>query len=458
MAKDLRTYLEEINDRLLVVDKEVDIHSNLAAYSAQSPSPIMFTNIKGYPRWKMCDILFKNRECQAKALGVLPKNVVPEMAKRLEKPGQCKIVETGPIKELKMLYDDVDLTKLPIPIHSNVNKGPYITSGMCVTRDPDIGIRNVAFLRNQVKSRNTTGFMIAGGHTWENLSKYEQRNQPMPMAVVIGHHPLYEVAAAFRGSIDLDEFELASSLLGEPVELVRCETIDLEVPAYAEIVLEGTVPPRVREPEGPFCEFTNYYVAQADNPIFTVSGMTMRDDAIYRNIQTPRFTDHQAIASLPREAHIFARLKDVEGGLDIHDVHTPPWGGSFLVVVQMTAHFEGQARTAVLAALSTANFMPKIVIVVDDDVDIYAAEDLIWAVCTRANPQTDVFVINNMRIYPMDLSCPEISPPGERHWQRIGGKMGIDATKPSTFRAEERKKFERALPLGFGLNLSDILD
>jgi len=455
--KDLRTYIEEIKDQLIIVDKEVDIRLNLAAYSAQSPSPIMFTNIKGYPGWKICDILFKNRKSQGRALGVSSREVVPEMAKLLKRPGQCKVVPTGPVKEQKMLYDEVDLAKLPIPVHSDVNKGPYITSGMCVTRDPETGIRNVAFLRNQVKLRNATGFMMAGGHSWEIFSKYEQRDEAMPMAIVIGHHPLYEVAAAFRGSIDLDEFELASSFIGETVELVKCETVDIEVPAHAEIVIEGKVSPRVREPEGPFCEFTNYCVAQGSNPVFNVSAITMRKDAIYRNIQTPRFTDHQAIASLPREAHIFSRLKDVEGGLDLLDIHTPPWGGSFLVLVQMTAHFEGQARTAALAALSTANFMPKIVIVVDDDVDIYNAEDVMWAVCTRVNPQTDIFVINDMRIYPMDLSCPEISPPGEKSWQRIGGKMGIDATKPSTFRSEERKKFKRALPIGFGLELSDLL-
>lgn len=442
----------------MVVDKEVDAYSNLAAYSAQSPGPIMFTNIKGFPGWRVCDILLKTREAQGKALGVSPKQVVPEMARIMKRPGKCTVVDTGPVKDIKMVGDEVDLGKLPISVHSNVNKGPYITSGMCVTQDPDTGVRNVAILRNQLKSKNSTGFMMAGGHTWENLHKYEQRQEPMPMAIVIGHHPLFEVAAAFRGSVDLDEFELASSLLGETVELVKCETIDLEVPAYAEIVLEGTVAPGIREPEGPFCEFTNYCVAQGDNPVFTVSAITMRKDAIFRNIQTPRFTDHQAIASLPREAHIFSRLKDVEGGLDLHDVHTPSWGGSFLVVVQMTPHFEGQGKTAVLAALSTANFMPKIIIVVDDDVNIYDAQDVVWAMCTRVNPQKDVFVIEDMRIYPMDLSCPQISPPGERNWQRLGGKMGIDATKPSLFRAEERKEFERALPLGFGLSLSDLLN
>ncbi|MBI2873902.1 MAG: UbiD family decarboxylase [Firmicutes bacterium] len=457
MPKDLRWYLEAIKDQMIIVDNEVDPYTNLAAYAAQSPAPILFSNIKGYPGWKMCDMLLKTREVQGKAIGVDPKKVVPEMARIMKRPGQCVMVNTGPVKDVKMIGDAVDLYKLPAPVHSNVNSGPYITAGMCVTKDPNTGIRNVTILRNQLKSRNSTGFLMAGGHTWENLSKYEERNEPMPMAIVIGHHPLFEVAAAFRGSYEMDEFELASSLLGEPVELVKCETIDMEVPAWAEIVIEGTVPPKVRELEGPFCEFTNYCVAQGNNPVFNVSAITMRKDAIYRNIQTPRYTDHQAIASLPREAHIFSRLKDVEGGLDLHDVHTPSWGGSFLVLVQMTPHFEGQAKTAILAALSTANFMPKNVIVVDDDVNIYDARDVVWAMCTRVNPQTDVMIFDNMRIYPMDLACPQISPPGEKTYQRVGGKMGIDATKPSLFRKKEREEFERALPMGFGLKLSDLL-
>src|SRR5256885_11516527 len=154
---------------------------------------------------------------------------------------------------------DADITKLPIPIHSEGDAGRYLGSGVTITRDPDTGVRNEAIIRALVRGPRKMGFWMAARHNWAHLMKYQERNRPAPMAFAIGLHPGYEILANFSGRHEgYDELEMGAGVLGETLELVKCETIDLEVPAQAEIVIEGIVPPGVREPEGPFGEFTGY--------------------------------------------------------------------------------------------------------------------------------------------------------------------------------------------------------
>ena len=144
------------------------------------------------------------------------------------------------------------------------------------------------------------------------------------------------------------------------------------------------------------------------------------------------------------------RIKDVNGYIDLKDVHVPPWASQWLTVVQMTAHYEGQVRDVLLNTLSSPYLHPKIAVAVDPDVNIYDPADLMWAISTRVNPARDVLIIPDARIHPMDISCPEISPPGESTWQRLGGKMLIDATMPSTFQGKARERFRRCRPMGWG--------
>jgi 2,5-furandicarboxylate decarboxylase 1 len=295
-------------------------------------------------------------------------------------------------------------------------------------------------------------------HTWRHHKKYEDRGQPMPMALVIGVHPAYEIATCYTGKLDEDELDFATILLDEPVELVRCATIDMEVPAHAEIVIEGHVLPGVREDEGPFGEVTNYMAGQGENPVFEVSAITMRRDAMYRHIQATRFTDHQVLGALPVEAGIYNRVRETAGGIDVLDVACPPWCSRYVVVVKMTPRFDGEARAALMAALSSPYLYPKTAIAVDEDVDIHDARDVMWALATRVNPETDVTVIPGMRAHLLDLASPELSPPGSPAWQRVGGKMMIDATKPATWRASERAAFRRVQPQGWSqVRLDDFL-
>ena len=336
-----------------------------------------------------------------------------------------RIVNSGPVKERIITGRDLDLRKLPVLVHSEEDGGPYIGSAMCVTRDPDTGIQNVAMLRMQIQDRNRTGTAFAPRHSWMHYQKYEARNEPMPMAAVIGHHPLLDIATNSSVPYGVDEFHVAGSLLGEPLEMVRCETIDLMVPAHAEIVIEGVIPPGIREDEGPFGEFQCYYLTRTRKcPVFEVKAITMRRDALYRHIQaTPSTVEHQALVSLPMEAHLWQRIKDVDGYIDLKDVHVPPWGACFIVLIKFTPRLEEQAKSVLMAALSSSYAHPKIAIALDDDIDLTDPRDVFWAVATELDPSHDLLQIPHARIHSLDPSGRLVTAPGAGH-QRVGGKLG----------------------------------
>jgi len=238
-------------------------------------------------------------------------------------------------------------------------------------------------------------------------------------------------------------------VLGETLEMVKCETIDLEVPAQAEVVIEGIVRPGVREPEGPFGEFTGYSKgAEGPAPVFEVTAVTHRRDPIFRHMQATRFTDHQPLVSVPMEASLYRRLREIHGATDVHDVYIPPWVTMFTVFVQVTPRWDGQARDVLLGTLSCPYLHPKIAIAVDEDVDIYNPWEVFWAISTRVNPERDIIVIPHERIHPLDISAPNVDK-SEVTVMRVGGKMAIDATKPPVWRKKERAEFERVKPSGF---------
>lgn len=460
MPKDLRTFLDQLGSELFIVENEIDPINELGEISSKAPGPIIYNKIKGYESWKIVDQLVRSKRYQALAIGAPLGHVVSYFAGLLsQEGGECKLLGDGPVKEKVFIGEKANLMNLPITKHSNIDAGRYIGSGMNITKDPDTGNRNVACLRMQVKDKRRMGVMMVPRHTWKHFSKYEERGIDMPMAVAIGHHPAYDIATNVSGSYEMDEFKVASRLLGEPVDLVKCETIDLEVPAFAEISIEGYVKANVREEEGPFGEFQCYFSGEGMNPVFEVTAITMRKNAIYRNIQATEFTEHQALCVFPIEADIYNRIKALQGGsLEIHDVFVPPWGSNWLVIIQVTSQYEGQIKDALMAVLTSNYLHPKIAIAVDLDVDLENPAEILWAVSTRVNPEKDILITTGNRIHPMDISCPQISPPGEKTWQRIGGKMGIDATKPSLFRKKERERFTRCRPMGWGVvRLEDFI-
>ena len=451
MPATLRSFLEDLGDRLIEIDEEVDPIRQVGILASESRHPFLLNNLKGFPGWRLCDRLLVDRSTQALALGTHPDRVTQFLCERMFRQGAGKsvLVPDGPCKEVKLIGEEADVTKLPIPIHSAGDAGRYIGSGVTITKDPETGLRNEAMIRAQVKEPRRLPFWMAARHNWAHYLKYQERGEPMPMAYAIGLHPAYEILVNYSGQHDAwDELELAAGVLGETLELVPCETIDLEVPAHAEIIIEGIVRPHVREEEGPFGEFTCYREgAKGPAPVWEITAVTHRKDPIFRHVQATLFTDHQVLVSLPMEATLMNRLRDVHGKTEIHEVYIPSWVTMFVVFVQMTPRWDGQARDVLLAALSSPNLHPKIVIAVDEDVDVHDPKEVFWAIATRVNPERDVIVIPHERIHPLDISAPRVNEE-EVTVMRIGGKMGIDATKPPLGRKKARDKFDRVQPSG----------
>ena len=453
MPHTLRSFLESIDNRILHIHDPVDPVTQLGYLCSESTGPLMFHNLTGYPGWRLTDILIKDRKGQAAALGLEGDNeVCPYLAGKMSAgPGASVMVDDGPVKEVKMLGTEIDLTKLPIPVHSKGDGGRYLGSGVTITKDPETGVRNESIIRMMLTDDpQKATFWMAARHNYAHYQKYVARDEPMPMAFAIGMHPVYEIMANWSGRhTDFDELEYAAGVLGEDIEMVRCDTIDLEVPAHAEIVIEGLVHPKDRVPEGPFGEFTTFGMgAEGPAPVYQITAITHRKDPIFRHMQATWFTDHQPLITLPMEAAYYNRLKETQGNSNIIDVFVPPWASQFLMIVQMEARWDGQVRDVLMSALSGPNLHVKIAVAVDDDVDIYNAEDVLWAITCRVDPATEVHVVPGTRLHPLDVSIPEVRD--DYTVMRIGGKMAIDATKPATWRAKERARFTRVDPMGKG--------
>lgn len=454
--QDLRTWIAQLEaaDELIRIDKPVDPLTQMGSLLYQSREKALF--FENLPHgWRSLGQAPANFRHAALAFGTTEQKLVPHVAQRLGNLISPVMVKDGPVKEVKLKRDEFDLTKLPAHIAGKRDGGPSIGSALMVTKDRDTGQRNVSFHRLQIKGPNKSGILLYPRHSWKNYLKYQERDEAMPVAIIIGHHPLYYFAAATTAAYGLDEFEIAGGFLEEPVRLVKCETLDLEVPADAEIVLEGYIPPHIREDEGPFCEFADYYVTGVkQNPIVEYHHMTRRHDAIFKNLQNGSEMEGCVFHKLPVSATIFRRLKDVGGGPNLHNVIVLP--GIFGVVVQMTPRAYGEAKNLLLAALSSEYQYAKIAIAVDADVDIFNPAELLWAMTTRVDPQKDVVVIPGTHNHAMDAVLSEIGAPGTPLWQRYGSKMLIDATIPPPADAAARAVFDRICPNNPHLRLEDF--
>jgi len=459
MAEDLRSFLKLLQkeNEVVTIAREVDPRTNLAALAWQGENRLgkatFFTNLSGFSGWQAVSYAEASRKRLALAIGTEPKNFIPAFREILKKgPTPKEPQSDGPVKEMVQTGPDVDLNRLPIHVMSNLDAGPYIGSGMLVARDPETGRQNVTLHRNQLKGKDRLGILMhPGRHTDLIYKKYEAANEPMPVAIVIGHHALYYLASTWTFPFGVDEFEMAGTFLGEPVPTVKCETQDLDVPANAEIIIEGYIPPFEREEEGPFAEHTGYARAGSGrNPFIRVTAVTRRKDAIYYALQGGKpIASSQILDALPQEVVIFERIKDVGGFVDLKDVVCLPCaGGSHIVVVQFTPKIQGEPKDVLMAALSTPYIHQKIAIAVDDDVDPHNEKELFWSLSTRVNPETDVFIIPGTHGHHLDASLPLLTKPGEYPQIRRGSVMGIDATKPPTTLPEDRDFFTRSHPQG----------
>ncbi|MCG3211949.1 MAG: 3-octaprenyl-4-hydroxybenzoate carboxy-lyase [Anaerolineae bacterium] len=328
------------------------------------------------------------------------------------------IVESGPVQEVVQFGDDINTELLPISRHFEQDAGRYIGSGILVCKDPDTGVRNLSYQRLQMKGKNRFGASLhSRGHIWEHLQRAEARGQNLEVAVVLGAHPAVHLAAGAKVAMEVDEFDIAGALIGRPVELVKCKTIDVEVPANAEIVIEGEILANTHEDEGPYGEYTGYSTFRSTRNLFVVKAITRRANPIYLDLIPGYSTEHLLLGRVAKEAHVYHRLKEVVPTLKA--LNYPKSGTHFHAYMSFTKSAEGQARHALMLLFGLDSYI-KLAVAVDDDVDVYNEEDVLWALATRFQADTDMFMVPKVFCNRLDPSSVD----------GMSAKLGLDATAP----------------------------
>jgi 2,5-furandicarboxylate decarboxylase 1 len=450
----LRGYLETNADIVTRITKPVHI-DDIGALSAQSDQPILFENIVEKPGFRLTDILVKNRRAQARALGVTPENYLKTLAFRLRQPPRgFKHVKTGPVKEVVKLHNEADWSELPIPLHKDKDQAPYVTA-MNIIRDPETGFYNSCHAGTHAVGPRRGLISFVTPHSHVIMNKYRKLGMTeMPIAFVFGLHPAYEIMANFSG-LHMDmwgEMEMVGTIMDRDVEMVPCESIDLSVPAQAEIVVEGRVRLTEKFKVGDVTSPTMYHLPHSESlPEVEITAITMRADTpIYRNHQACPDTDHQPLPRLCHEAVLYNRLTEM--GLDVKDVRFPTWGAALSCILQLNYPREGFVNDALMLAMGAPWLNTKLVVAVSHDTDIDDAREVYHAIATRCDPARDVITVSNTRGSPYDPSARPLD--GHYPW-RIVGKMGIDATAKAR---HDPADFERAWPKNWGkVKLEDYL-
>lgn len=423
---DLRSFLEQIkNDRQHLVTVERPVKAEFEACAVierlekdgRYPT-VLFKNVDGYDIPVVSNV-FADRNRIALAFGVDGKDLNRELREREAKPIEPCLVDSGPVQSVVLEGEKADLRRLPILTHNERDAGPYITAGMLVAKDPETGIRNIGIYRHMVQGPRQLGIHLAEtGHGRLIFDKYMERNQPMPVAITIGHHPLVYLGALSFVPFGVDEYTIMGAYMQQPLRLVKCKTVDLEVPADAEIVIEGVINPGETAMDGPFGEYTTVYGKVRENPVIRVTAITMRRDPIYLDVFSGHI-DHQLLGGTPRLSTIYRAVR--AACPTVQDIYMPPSGCCrFICFISIKKRHEGEAKNAIAAAIGADPFI-KLAVVVDDDVNIFSDSAVLQAISTRLKPAGNVFVIPNAKTNALDPTCDQ---------ELLVYKVGIDATKP----------------------------
>lgn len=431
MTADLRSYLATLEpDREIVtVDRPVATGAELASVvKALEPSgapAVMFTSVRD-SGWPVLMGTFGRRDRISRALGTETSAALEYALEVIESEKPASVSTDGaPVHEAVHTGDEVDLDRVPFATHSRGDAGRYITSGVVLARDPRTGNTNTGMYRMMVTGQRSITVNAAPDHDLGRIfAAARTTGESVPVAVVIGHHPAYLVASQLKNPPTVDSHRLAGRLLGEPLRVTPGVTVDLPIPADAELVLEGHVRPADLIQEGPFGEFT-YHYGQANAPECHITAVTHRHEPIFLDLH-PTHTEHLCLWLYPgREARLLdAARRAVPGTLD---VRIPFHGGSLSAFISVEKRKEGDGKQAILAAFATDHFL-KHVVVVDGDIDIHDTAQVLWASHTRFQADRDMVELAGAKGIRMDPTAEQFSTPFGTDTQTA--KLGMDATRP----------------------------
>lgn len=430
MSQDLRKFLSKYEiafpEGVLRINNEIERRYEPTALikelDKKNRHPIViFNNIKDSSIPVVTNIL-ASRKSIAFSLGVKEEELVIQCAKRVKNRFTPNVLQVAPFNDNYLTDEQINLSNYPIFTHYPVDAGPYITGGLVVARDPDTGAATCGYHRMQLKAKNRLGISLhSRKRLWDYYRRAEEAGKNLPAAVVFGVHPAISLGAMAVIPLDQSKFDIIGGLLDEPMELADCKDIDVQVPYWSEIVIEGEIMAGEREREGPFAEFTNYAAFRSTENVFRAKSISYRNNPLFQSITGGMSAEHNNIMAVQREGDVLKSLN--EGLPNIKKVNIPMSGcGFFHCYISMKKSAEGQPMQAILKALSVDHNL-KLVIVVDEDVDVYDESSVLWAVATRVQADRDVLIIPQHQGMgcTLDPSSDELSR---------SSKMGIDATKP----------------------------
>lgn len=440
----MQHYLNKLRDRgdLLVVDREVDPTHELAAVAKrlqrETHKAVLFNQVRGHAMPVVTNV-YSDHERLREIIRCGPRT----FCERLEEE-----IQAATAMQPWMVEDDSDrdstewmsgrLSELPLLTHHERDGGRYITSGVFVAKCPTTGVPNLSFHRSQFISDTELRIRLGSSHDLARFQREaEARNEAVEAAILISAPPEVFMAACVSLPPDGNELQLAAAMRGGPLRMRRCKTVDLLVPACADIVIEGRILPHERRPEGPFGEFMGYYVEVGDNHVFEVTHVSWRQGAVYHGLICGSAEDLRPLEAATA-ARIYKHIRSQVPG--VIDVSCRPTVMN--TIVKIRKQYEGHGSHALLAAMGSHMDYNKLVVVVDEDVDINNMEEVIWAFLTRGRADTRTMVINNVAGFYRD--------PHKDHW----GRLGLDATRPWGREAEFQRK---SIPGENTVNLADYL-
>jgi 2,5-furandicarboxylate decarboxylase 1 len=407
----------------------------ISALCSKAPAAVLCERVDGYSI-PVVGGLYWTRARLASALGWPETELAPRFAKAVGRPMPPRIVAEAPCQEIVRTGDDVDLTELPIPFMHEKDGGPYISAGVAFADDSEFG-PNAGCYRLMFRTRREMAIDL---FTASDLRRYYgktfEQGKPLPIAVAIGVHAYEHIAAAYKAPAGVNEMEIAGGLRGAPARMVRCKTVNVHVPADAEIVLEGELLPNGwTADEGPFGEFAGMQGDLKHNPLFYLSAITMRRDPIFQSLHMPWENDW---LNGPATETACMRILSL-AGVQVTAVRATEGGCCGWSVVAAIKKRAGEGKNALAALLSLP--VVKQAIVTDDDIDIYDWNEVEWAITFRCQADKDIVILSGLKGKHVDPSVrPWDLKPGELP---TTAKFGIDATIPDGIPAF---RYERIVP------------
>jgi UbiD family decarboxylase len=429
---------------LETITKAVDL-VEIGAYLDGNSKAVLF-RAAGPEKAELVGNVMGSRRRLALSMGVSEKDLRAETSRRLGQeiaPIEVSSSE-APVHQVVWTGKDADFTRLPVHLQHSEDGAPYISASIDITRSLDGAKRNVGYRRMMLRGRHEAGVdLIAPSDLRALYAEYVKRRERMPVAFVVGSHPADGIAATSMSNV-ADEVALMGALRGAPVPVVKCATIDAQVPADAELVLEGHLDERGWvESEGPYGEYVGYYGMMKTNPVFHLTAVTMRRDALFQTVtiggRALANTDTAQLCALRTEVAAWSALMTaVREPIAVYC--TPSAGGMHNLRLALRQRYPGEVRNAI-AAVFASNADVKNVFVVDEDIDIFNDSQMDWALATRFQPDRDLVVQSGFRCVPLDPSLLG---------SRTGAKAGFDLTFPfgwnreSEFRVPEAPKLRAA--------------